>query len=275
MGVLSAVLAACAHLSAEPTPEARELLIAHRRKGVDPGTKWSVAAHKADVARRTPWPLLCIAAAIPVVSIAVLWRKSAELGEPLWLILAVCLATYWVDLMSGMLHLALDNPANLTSPAIKGLCLGFQQHHVNPAMIYKMDMSDHLRPMVTALISFQVLGVLIHGYDCVGLCVLLLLLTLLLPWMQLCHRWAHLPASQRSQLVSALQRVGLALSPAHHHAHHEAPYLHMFCILTGHANPLLNRIIQIPGFSPHSGIWAPAFICAKIALIISFPLAVQ
>jgi hypothetical protein len=261
--------------SAEPSPEARAILLAQRRHGVD--VKWDKAAHKAAVAAHTPWPLMFIAALAPTVSFAVLLRKSsgAELGEILLLTLPVCLVIYLVDLISGMLHITLDNPANLTKPAVKGLCLGFQQHHANPTLIYKMDLSDHLRPMATPLSGLYAVGVLVHGYDSTGICVLSLLLALLLPWMQLSHRWAHQPASQRSHLISALQRAGLALAPAQHLAHHEAPYLHTFCILTGHANPLLNRIIQIPGCSPHSRIWLPATFCSMVAIVVSLPLAMH
>jgi sterol desaturase/sphingolipid hydroxylase (fatty acid hydroxylase superfamily) len=52
------------------------------------------------------------------------------------------------------------------------------------------------------------------------------------------HKWAH--RENVSRPVAWLQRSGLILSPAHHAAHHTAPFNRRYCITAGWLNLLLD-----------------------------------
>lgn len=50
----------------------------------------------------------------------------------------ICIAFSLIvtDLISGLLHVVLDNPRSLELPPIRGLAEGWKRHHENPAKIY-------------------------------------------------------------------------------------------------------------------------------------------
>jgi len=236
-------------------------LLEVRKVGVTTDSKWSLEQHKLTIAKAHPVFLRTISILGNVASLFFM-ASSAINGEIRYfnIFLLTAFMCLYVDLLSGALHLVLDNPLFLNTPGIGKMCLGFQQHHQNTSLIFNMDLSDHIVPILTPLAVVYAMGALIHGYNNIGFCVFYVACSFSIIWMQLCHRWAHMPGTKRGPIINKLQAAGIALSPASHLQHHQAPYMHTFCIMNGLCNPLMNRFVKIPGFSPHSRVWGPIFI---------------
>jgi ubiquitin-conjugating enzyme E2 variant len=56
------------------------------------------------------------------------------------------------------------------------------------------------------------------------------------------HRWAHWPRARKPRWMAALQRYRLLLPAREHLRHHRAPHRVNYCILSGWANALTNRV---------------------------------
>src|SRR5687767_12749044 len=72
------------------------------------------------------------------------------------------------DIISGLLHVVLDNPRSLDLAPIRGLAQGFQRHHQNPSNIYEMPLYQHLYVMhmpltllFVAVLPFQDAGMFV------------------------------------------------------------------------------------------------------------------
>jgi hypothetical protein len=62
-------------------------------------------------------------------------------------VLLVAFSLIVTDLISGILHVVLDNPRSLELPSIRALAEGFQRHHENPTGIYEMPLYQHIYVM--------------------------------------------------------------------------------------------------------------------------------
>lgn len=175
----------------------------------------------------------------------------------------VLIMTYFfIDLVSGVFHLVLDNPRFIGQAPIDGMCRGFQEHHLDPTLIFKMSLFEHLLPMGQPLVWTFMLSMpleFIAGKTIPAFHAYFLCLSLFLIYMQLCHRWAHMPPKMRGPVVRFLQQSKLALAPGEHLKHHMAPYQQNFCIMNGMFNKFMNWWTSQPMFHPHSKIWAPMF----------------
>ena len=171
-----------------------------------------------------------------------------------WVVIFVAIFFY-TDLMSGLLHVALDNERSLDVPLIKNLAKGFQSHHRSPSDIYTMTLYKHLYTMhlpLTIIFGLVVLcGTPTHY--AVFLC-----LAIMLHLMQMSHRWAHLPRPRASNGVRVLQRIGILLDPTTHRRHHRGKYDINFCIMNGWLNTVLNVFVPRIGRSSHA--WTGFFL---------------
>ena len=152
-------------------------------------------------------------------------------------------AVLYTDLISGVLHLVLDNPVMNTWPLIGPEALAFQGHHFDPSGVAKghiLDMvrEDHaiifvgmfslflLRPSSSALMTFSLwFGFLSH-------------------FMMASHRWSHTHPKYLHWSITAAQKHGLIMTTEHHSKHH-ASYDCNFSIFNGWTNVLLNKGIYI------------------------------
>lgn len=175
---------------------------------------------------------------------------------------ALCLVA--TDLISGLLHVILDNPRSLDIPAIRGLAEGFQRHHENPARIYEMPLYEHLYVMHMPLTIL--FAVALAARDGRAL-VVFVSMVLALHIMQMGHLWSHLPPARVPRAVRALQSAGVLLSKPQHDQHHTAPFDRHFCIMTGMCNAPLNVAVGIIGRTTHW--WIAIFLVAAAS-----PLAV-
>jgi ubiquitin-conjugating enzyme E2 variant len=152
------------------------------------------------------------------------------------------------DLLSGLLHVILDNPRSLDVPPIRPLAEGFQRHHENPDKIFEMSLYEHLYVMHLPL---TILFAVVLPFHEPRLYLVYLGMVAMLHLMQMAHRWAHMPPETLSGVVRGLQRGRVLLPKAAHDVHHVAPYDRDFCIMTGVFNRPLNRAVKWFGGTSH------------------------
>ena len=65
---------------------------------------------------------------------------------------------FWYDLYSGILHVVLDEPANISLPFIGQPCLEFQWHHFIPSDIARehfLDVAGDLNIAVSIMVTYE------------------------------------------------------------------------------------------------------------------------
>lgn len=181
-------------------------------------------------------------------------------------ILFIFLAT---DIISGILHIVLDNERSLEVPILDGLARGFQSHHNNPKDIYQMSLFNHLYVMHLPLtfIFFIVLGI---NQPIIYLAYASLAASLHV--MQMSHRWAHTPKKLLNPTIVFFQKIGFLLAPKTHGLHHNNVFDSNFCIMNGWSNFLLNRLVKIFGRTSHG--WGVVFFIVLIGML-TIPLTFQ
>jgi len=242
---------------------------------VKPSEKWDTTAHSATVAKAHPWPLIPLAIsgnAYALYSLGVAGVNGTLDMTKVLLVLVIMF--FFIDIISGLLHLVLDNPHFLHTPGLTKLAEGFQQHHTNTNLIIKMRLQDHLRPMCTPIVAVIAIGGVYHGFANQSFCAFVLGMSGGVCWMQCAHRWSHmLTEKERGPVISRLQRMGLALPPHVHLKHHTPPYMHTFCIMSGVFNPALNWVVAShPFLNPHCKVWLPIFLTSLVSAIICIPM---
>ncbi len=186
-----------------------------------------------------------------------------SLGSAAFLFAFALLVT---DLISGLLHVVLDNPRSLKLGPIRGLAEGFQRHHESPAKIYEMPLYQHLYVMHMPL---TLLFVAILPFHNAGMYVVFLSLVVGLHLMQLAHLWAHLPAERVPAPVRVLQNARVLLQKPQHDLHHTPPFNKDFCIMTGICNRPLNAVVSVIGPTTH--FWLAIFVVVALApMLVAF-----
>lgn len=181
------------------------------------------------------------------------------------ILLIIIFVFFYTDLLSGVLHIVLDNERSLKLPIIKSLAEGFQSHHESPKDIYQMSLYNHLYTMHLPLtIMFPAIVLVDSPYSYLVYVATAFTLHL----MQMSHRWAHTPRRMLPAGVIFLQKIGLLLSHEIHSKHHNNVYDTNFSIMNGWSNSMLNRLVQIFGRTSHG--WLCFFMILFVSLLI-FP----
>lgn len=158
------------------------------------------------------------------------------------MIAATLLAWLATDLLSGLVHWALDRFGNVDTPLIgRGFIRPFREHHANARAMTRHDFAETngssalgalpllacaaaLDPRASsflhAFVTFTALGVLAANQ---------------------CHKWAHMARPPR--LVRLAQRLRLILPPESHRRHHAPPHASHFCTANGWLNAPLDAIL--------------------------------
>mmetsp|Transcript_4787 Transcript_4787/g.8506 ORF Transcript_4787/g.8506 Transcript_4787/m.8506 type:complete len:463 (+) Transcript_4787:83-1471(+) len=170
------------------------------------------------------------------------------------------LGVLYIDLMSGLLHIVLDNPSNVDLPLLGPAAKGFQHHHRVPRWIttepWLYYLSQH-HPLHAGIMA-----TCICSYRQRPLRIFLLHTGFLAEIMLACHRWAHTHPLDLPWIVSILGEARILLSVSMHSYHH-ATYDVNFSIFTGWSNPMLNCCVQI--LPPNSAAWLYIFFGACLA----------
>lgn len=173
---------------------------------------------------------------------------------------ALCLvATYLIyDAYSGVLHVALDDPHNLSLPIIGQPCLEFQwHHHISDDIVAKpfIEVCGDLNFVVGANLAAHFFTTAKMGGE--PLVLMLLGLKMVAAYFgQFSHRSAHMGLSQRGPFITKLQSIGIMTTFAQHHVHHTPPHDSNFCLL-GPCNAFVQLLAT---HSPGSKAWLALFI---------------
>jgi len=160
--------------------------------------------------------------------------KHAVALDTLHTIICILVSYFWYDLYSGILHVVLDEPANISLPFIGQPCLEFQWHHFIPSDIARehfLDVAGDLNIAVSIMASLHI--VWSSNWTSHPYCSMFGGLKLVMAWFgQYSHRSAHSPRPKSlSPMTKFLQKVGLMITTRAHKAHHKAPYDEDFCLL--------------------------------------------
>ena len=152
-------------------------------------------------------------------------------GNLLELLLAALCGWLAADLLSGLVHWALDRFGDEQTPFIGPILIRpFREHHEDATAMTRHDFVET------------------NGASALGASALLLFDNEVLFFTALgvlaanqCHKWAH----QRSVpvLVRVAQRLRLILPPEAHRRHHAAPHDRHYCTASGWMNRPLDWVL--------------------------------
>lgn len=160
---------------------------------------------------------------------------------------ALPIGYYAADLLSGVIHWVCDSFGNAQTPLWGPMLVApFRRHHRAPGDITHISLTENLgssaiagalvlwlwAPQAGSAMAVPGLVGRYSGLWCIAFAVL----------SNRFHRWAHLPSARRPRWMQRLQDWRLILRPAEHALHHRKPHRGNYCILSGWANPLCNRV---------------------------------
>lgn len=161
--------------------------------------------------------------------------------------MALPLGYYAADLLSGLIHWVCDSFGDSQTPLWGPLLVApFRRHHRSPGDITRISMTENLgssaiagtlvlwlwAPQAGSAPGWLDLLARNAGLWCIAFAVL----------SNRFHRWAHLPSVRRPRWIRVLQQWHIILPPQEHALHHRKPHRGNYCILSGWANPLCNRV---------------------------------
>lgn len=150
------------------------------------------------------------------------------------------------DFISGFVHWMFDTWGSVDTPVVGQLAIRtFRHHHVDPKAMTKHDFIETNGHNWALTVIYTGLGFAFvdpRETEIVDLFVghTFLVGTAFVMVTSQFHKWAHETTVPRT--VRWLQRVGLALHPDHHQAHHTAPYDQHYCVTSGWMNGPLKAI---------------------------------
>jgi ubiquitin-conjugating enzyme E2 variant len=162
-------------------------------------------------------------------------------------VLALPVAYFFADLFTGIVHWICDSFGTADTPVWGPMLVGpFRRHHQTPREITRISLVENLGASCiagTGVLWFWFPGQL-HANDLAYLFALhfWLWLVVFAVVSNLFHRWSHRADHDKPRWMQNLQRWRLILNTQDHLTHHRKPHLVNYCILSGWANPLSNRI---------------------------------
>lgn len=156
---------------------------------------------------------------------------------------------FWMDCLSGVLHITLDNPNLNSFPLIGGACKDFQEHHHNPGFLTRKDWTVFLQEVHVPVMAFVTWTLLRprSGF----LKVWYFFAVLGAHGMMIAHRLSHTAPSRVPALFQWAQRNGVMITAEHHSKHHMT-YDVNFSILAGAMDPVLNEVVK---YFPRYSVW--------------------
>ena len=151
--------------------------------------------------------------------------------SPMGLFLSALCGWLLADLLSGLVHWALDRFGSETTPFLGPVLIRpFREHHDDPQAMTRHDFveTNGASALGASLLFFFQNEILF--FTAVGLLA-----------ANQSHKWAHLPRVPR--LVRAARSLGLVLRPEAHRRHHAAPHDRHFCTLSGWCNRPLDLVL--------------------------------
>lgn len=166
------------------------------------------------------------------------------------------LAVFWVEGLSGLLHIFMDNPQSAKIPGPIGKAAwDFQWHHRNPTNVANLDLVRYVGPITPGVFLAMCTALLRPRSGKYRLFILVATPQFLT--MMMSHRWAHIRPADLPTIVSWLQRIGVLMSHEDHSKHH-ADYAINFSLYTGLSNYVLNNCF--PFLPTTHRLWTIIFV---------------
>lgn len=159
---------------------------------------------------------------------------------------AFALAFVASDVFSGLVHWSFDRHFDERTPYLgPNFVRPFREHHGDPLSITRHDFVELngntcLAVVPPLAVTGWWVGPAVSGPGAVFGTAFVLFLAVWTVLTNQFHQWAHQPRPPR--VVQWLQRHRVLLAPEHHALHHRPPFDRHFCITSGIANPLLDRV---------------------------------
>jgi ubiquitin-conjugating enzyme E2 variant len=178
-----------------------------------------------------------------------LWRliDAAPLHFPVVALVALPAGWLAADLLSGLLHWALDTFGSARTPVIGKAFIGpFRAHHADPEEITRHDFVEtHGASCLVALPLLAAASTLaLEAWAAIlGQAILLFAALGVLATNQ-CHKWAHMDEAATPGLVRWAQRRRIILQREHHRLHHTPPFETHYCVSSGWLNAPFNALLR-------------------------------
>ncbi len=168
---------------------------------------------------------------IALFPVLVVFNALSFTGDVPGLLLAALCGWVTADLVSGLVHWALDRFGSERTPFLGPVLIRpFREHHADPLAMTRHDFVET------------------NGASALGASALLLFHHEILFFTAMgvvlanqCHKWAH--ARRAPALARLAQRLRLILPPDAHRRHHAAPHDRHFCTASGWLNRPLDRVL--------------------------------
>jgi ubiquitin-conjugating enzyme E2 variant len=171
-------------------------------------------------------------------------------AEPWLAAAAVLCGLAGADLVTGLAHFAADRFGSPRTPGLGPVIAAFREHHRDPLAITRHGFveTNGLNCMLSlpGLLGALLVPVAEGGAALFSGAGMGALAAATAATNQL-HKWAHAPRPPAP--VRALQRLRLALPPAHHARHHAPPHTTHYCVTNGWLNAPLARLGVFPALA--------------------------
>jgi hypothetical protein len=182
---------------------------------------------------------------------------------------ALSVATIFLgyDLYSGVLHVVLDHPDNISLPILGQPCLEFQWHHAIPDDLVRKDFVDVCGDLNTVVLILAIINcLLLDVKNAPGVAMVVGGMKLWMAYFgQYSHRSAH-SFGRNSPVAEFMQKYGLMISPKAHLSHHKAPHDTDFCLI-GICNPIIDAMRAV---TTHNGVWLTLFLVWSVFDVVLY-----
>lgn len=168
---------------------------------------------------------------IALFPVLVVFNGLSLRGNFLELLLAALCGWLIADLLSGLVHWALDRFGDEQTPFIGPILIRpFREHHEDATAMTRHDFVETNGASALGASALFLFDNEVLFFTALGLLA-----------ANQCHKWAH----QRSApaLVRGAQRLRLILPPEAHRRHHAAPHDRHYCTASGWMNRPLDWIL--------------------------------
>jgi len=172
-------------------------------------------------------------------------HSSRVVAAPLAFAAGLLAGALLADVASGVVHWLCDRFGSEATPLLGPLLIAaFREHHRDPGSIARhgpleRSGTNAFAAAVALAAAHPLVGALGAGSGAFVLGAALSAAGLTAVTNEI-HLQAH--RAMRPRWVRVLQRLGLVLRPATHARHHAGDHDRAYCIATGWANPLLDRL---------------------------------
>ena len=172
------------------------------------------------------------------------------------------------DLYSGILHVVLDHPNNISLPILGQPCLEFQWHHAIPDDLVRKNFVDVCGDLNTVVLILAIINCfLLDVQKASGVAMVIGGMKLWMAYFgQFSHMSAHSSGKQRTPVADWLQKYGFMISPKEHMAHHKPPHDLDFCLI-GLCNPIIDAMRTV---TTNNALWLVLFLVWSVFDVVIY-----